>query len=95
VDGGGLVTGAACVLLVSRQHWANWPIGNLNAAAFLALFWLNGLYADGALQILGRSNNTPRHNGAQTERAATPDLRSDLNAGAGNGESHRPRTRRA
>ena len=46
------VTGAACVWLVARQHWSNWPIGNLNAAAFLALFWLNGLFADGALQIV-------------------------------------------
>ena len=46
------VTGAVCVWLVARQHPANWPIGIANAATFLALFWLNGLYADGGLQLI-------------------------------------------
>jgi nicotinamide mononucleotide transporter len=48
----GFVTGALCVWLVARQHPANWPIGIANAATFLALFWLSGLFADGALQIV-------------------------------------------
>jgi nicotinamide mononucleotide transporter len=46
------VTGALCVWLVAVQHPANWPIGIANASTFLALFWLNGLFADGALQIV-------------------------------------------
>jgi nicotinamide mononucleotide transporter len=46
------VTGAFCVWLVAVQHPANWPIGIANASTFLALFWLNGLFADGALQIV-------------------------------------------
>ncbi len=48
----GFVTGLLSVwLLVLESHW-NWPIGNLNSAAFLWLFFTSRLYANSALQVL-------------------------------------------
>lgn len=48
----GFVTGALCVLLVARQHIANWPIGIANNTFFIVLFAQAGLYADAGLQIV-------------------------------------------
>ncbi len=48
----GFVTGLLSVwLVVLENHW-NWPIGNLNSAAFLSLFFTSRLYANSALQVL-------------------------------------------
>lgn len=48
----GFVTGLLSVwLVVLENHW-NWPIGNLNSAAFLWLFFTSRLYANSALQVL-------------------------------------------
>ncbi len=46
------LTGALCVWLVAKQHVANWAIGIVNAALFLALFNRAGLFADSALQVV-------------------------------------------
>lgn len=48
----GFATGAWCVLLVVRQHIANWPIGILNVLLLMVVFWSAGLYADSGLQIV-------------------------------------------
>ncbi len=37
--------------LVVRQQVASWPVGILNNAFYLALFWQSGLYADSLLQV--------------------------------------------
>ncbi len=48
----GFVTGVLCVWLgVKEIPWA-WPIGIVNNAIFLVLFWHNGLYAVALLQIV-------------------------------------------
>ncbi len=48
----GFTTGGACVWLVVREHWANWPIGIANNVFFLALFFRSRLYADTGLQAV-------------------------------------------
>ncbi|MEU8464467.1 nicotinamide riboside transporter PnuC [Streptomyces sp. NPDC029003] len=48
----GFVTGAVCVVLVARQHLANWPVGIANNVFFIVLFARAGLYADAGLQIV-------------------------------------------
>ncbi|WP_081844652.1 nicotinamide riboside transporter PnuC [Cellulomonas sp. URHE0023] len=48
----GFVTGAACVWLATREHWANFPVGILNTCLFLVLFASAGLYANAALQVV-------------------------------------------
>lgn len=48
----GFGTGALCVLLVVRQHIANWPIGILNVLLLMVVFWSAGLYADAGLQVV-------------------------------------------
>lgn len=48
----GALTGLACVWLVVREHVWNWPIGILNNAFFLVLFWQAGLFADSLLQVV-------------------------------------------
>ncbi|MGO4459108.1 nicotinamide riboside transporter PnuC [Streptomyces sp. M-16] len=48
----GFVTGAVCVVLVARQHIANWPVGIANNVFFIVLFVQSGLYADAGLQIV-------------------------------------------
>jgi len=47
----GFGTGMLCVLLVVRQHIANWPIGILNVLLLMVVFWSAGLYADSVLQV--------------------------------------------
>ncbi|MFE3764062.1 nicotinamide riboside transporter PnuC [Streptomyces sp. NPDC059104] len=48
----GFVTGAVCVVLVARQHIANWPVGIANNVFFIVLFAQSGLYADAGLQVV-------------------------------------------
>jgi nicotinamide mononucleotide transporter len=48
----GFVSGVLCVWLVARQNIWNWPVGIVNNLAFLALFSMSGLYANGALQLV-------------------------------------------
>ncbi|HNH50637.1 MAG TPA: nicotinamide riboside transporter PnuC [Myxococcota bacterium] len=38
--------------LVVRQKVASWPVGILNNALYLVLFWEGGLYADALLQVV-------------------------------------------
>jgi nicotinamide mononucleotide transporter len=40
------------VWLVVRQRVASWPVGILNNALYLVLFWEGGLYADALLQVV-------------------------------------------
>lgn len=48
----GFVTGLINVWLLVRQHILNWPLGILNVALLMLVFWSAGLYADVGLQIL-------------------------------------------
>ncbi|MBC7791224.1 MAG: nicotinamide mononucleotide transporter [Anaerolineae bacterium] len=48
----GFISGAVCVWLVARQNIWSWPIGLLNNALFLVLFFAAKLYADAALQVV-------------------------------------------
>jgi len=47
----GAVTGGLNVWLVARQSMWAWPLGVVNAAAYLVVFARAGLYADSALQV--------------------------------------------
>jgi nicotinamide mononucleotide transporter len=49
---GGFVTGLWCVVLVVRQHIANWPVGIVNVALLMVAFWAAGLFGDAGLQII-------------------------------------------
>lgn len=42
----GVVTGALSVWFAARQNWLTWPIGLVNIAAFLVMFWHAKLYSD-------------------------------------------------
>jgi len=46
------VTGALCVWLVVKDHIWNWPIGLVNSAASVVVFWQAKLYGDGVLQVI-------------------------------------------
>jgi nicotinamide mononucleotide transporter len=48
----GFLTGAASVWLAAREHVWNWPIGLVNSACWLALFWSSQLYLDSGLQLV-------------------------------------------
>jgi nicotinamide mononucleotide transporter len=48
----GFASGLLCVALVVRQHIANWPVGIVNVALLMLVFWSSGLYADASLQIV-------------------------------------------
>jgi nicotinamide mononucleotide transporter len=48
----GFATGLINVWLLVRQHILNWPLGILNVALLMLVFWSAGLYADAGLQIL-------------------------------------------
>jgi nicotinamide mononucleotide transporter len=50
VEWAGFITGAVCVLLVVREHIANFPVGIANNVFFAVLFVRAGLYADAGLQ---------------------------------------------
>lgn len=46
------ISGLICVwLVVVESHW-NWPIGNLNAGCFLAMFIIDRLFANAVLQVV-------------------------------------------
>ena len=47
----GFVTGVVCVFLIVRERDINWPIGFLNSAALLVVFWMQRLYAQAGLQV--------------------------------------------
>lgn len=46
----GFVTGVLNVWLVTRQRLASWPVGIVNAAAYMVVFARAGLYSDTGLQ---------------------------------------------
>jgi nicotinamide mononucleotide transporter len=48
----GDLAGFVCVWLVIKEHIVNWPIGNLNVALLMVVFWGSKLYGDAGLQIL-------------------------------------------
>jgi nicotinamide mononucleotide transporter len=48
----GFITGGYCVWLVVLENIWNWPIGIINAVAFLVLFTSSKLYADAGLQAV-------------------------------------------
>lgn len=48
----GFITGLACVYLVAVNNIWNFPIGLINAAMFLVLFWHANLFADSSLQVM-------------------------------------------
>jgi len=48
----GFAAGLLNVWLLVRQHVLNWPLGILNVALLMLVFWTAGLYADFGLQIL-------------------------------------------
>lgn len=52
IDWLGNGAGLLCVWLVVRQQVASWPVGILNNAFYLVLFWQGGLYADALLQVV-------------------------------------------
>jgi nicotinamide mononucleotide transporter len=48
----GFASGALSVWLYVRQSVWAWPVGLVNSACWLVLFWSSRLYLDGGLQIL-------------------------------------------
>jgi nicotinamide mononucleotide transporter len=48
----GFVTGAICVWLAVKEHVWNWPIGIVNDALYLIVFFRSKLYADSSLQVV-------------------------------------------
>ncbi|MBS1715232.1 MAG: nicotinamide mononucleotide transporter [Armatimonadetes bacterium] len=52
VEAVAFVTGALCVWLVVKDHIWNWPIGLVNSAASVVVFWQAKLYGDGVLNVI-------------------------------------------
>jgi nicotinamide mononucleotide transporter len=48
----GFLTGILYVVLVIRQRVLAWPVGLINAAAYLVVFSRAGLYSDAGLQVV-------------------------------------------
>lgn len=48
----GFITGVLCVWLGAKEIVWAWPIGIVNNALYLVIFWRNGLYAIAGLQII-------------------------------------------
>ncbi len=48
----GFVTGALSVWLAARNHVWTWPIGIVNSACWLVLFWTSRLFFDSGLQLV-------------------------------------------
>lgn len=49
---GGFLAGAASVWLYVRQSVWAWPVGIVNCACWLVLFWASKLYLDAGLQVV-------------------------------------------
>jgi nicotinamide mononucleotide transporter len=48
----GFATGLLTVWLLVREHILNWPVGILNVALLMVVFFSAGLYADAGLQVV-------------------------------------------
>jgi nicotinamide mononucleotide transporter len=48
----GFISGAVCVWLVAKDNIWNWPIGIVNAAFYIVVFFQAKLFADMSLQVL-------------------------------------------
>lgn len=48
----GVITGALSVWFAARQNWLTWPIGLVNVAAFIVMFWRAHLYSDVLLHVV-------------------------------------------
>jgi len=48
----GFLSGVACVYLLVTLKWQNWPVGLVNSASWLLLFWAYGIYLNSLLQIV-------------------------------------------
>lgn len=48
----GFISGALCVWLVAKDNIWNWPIGIVNAAFYIIVFFQAKLFADMSLQVL-------------------------------------------
>ena len=48
----GFTSGVACVWLMVKQRTATWPVGIVNSASWLALFWVSKIYLNSLLQIV-------------------------------------------
>lgn len=48
----GFTSGVWAVWLAQKNHFFNWPIGLINSAAYLYVFWQAHLFADSLLQIV-------------------------------------------
>lgn len=48
----GFISGAACVWLVAKDNIWNWPIGIVNAAFYIYVFYQARLFADMSLQVM-------------------------------------------
>lgn len=52
LEGVSFVTGAICVWLTVKENVWNFPIGLLNVATFVVVFWRAELYGDAGLQVV-------------------------------------------
>jgi nicotinamide mononucleotide transporter len=52
IEGISFVTGAICVWLTVKENVWNFPIGLLNVATFVVVFWRAELYGDAGLQVV-------------------------------------------
>jgi nicotinamide mononucleotide transporter len=52
LEGVSFVTGAVCVWLTVRENVWNFPIGLLNVATFVVVFWQARLFGDAGLQVV-------------------------------------------
>jgi nicotinamide mononucleotide transporter len=52
LEGVSFVTGAVCVWLTVKESVWNFPIGLLNVATFVVVFWQAQLYGDAGLQVV-------------------------------------------
>lgn len=48
----GIVTGIAAVWLIAKERIVGWPIGLINLAVYVYIFWINGFVSDAVLSAL-------------------------------------------